>query len=154
MRKLVPSLLVGLLVSALSTGCFTRTAVEVPETKVTVVDAESGKPIEDATVLLEYAEVHPHYRSIRNFSQTTDADGITRYRQRNTKVFESYCVMHGVGFYGYCICVVHEGYQTQHFGGGIMESELPASDEWDVAVQMTPGESTKCEEARWYCFQR
>lgn len=129
--------------------------VVVPETEVTVFDAEDGDPIPDAEVRIERYVSHVHGEDLADFKVVhTDENGQVFVEEMKKTETIMPLVPHGPDYYTWYVCVEHDDYQTRLRQNGLRDSHMEADDDgeiefeppWEVTVELEPGESTPCDE--------
>ena len=127
-----------------------RTVVVIPETEVTVTDADSAQPVEGATVFLRREHLGPPPRELLDTAlKLTDGQGRVSFEQEEVRETHMPLMMHGVPQRRFTICVSHPGYQTEltdwetylvETGGQLSDDDLP----WILDFALETGEPSDC----------
>lgn len=148
----IVALTVGMILLLLGCSglCWAACAVEnpvVPDATITVVDADTNQPVDDATVelLRGVRTVHGETLSVRQ-TEATDHDGVATFEQQEDKTHLA-IQMHSPDEFFWLPCARREGYETVKLPRDdrlILEDYERQSSRWEVTLEMTPGESTPC----------
>lgn len=122
-----------------------RMAMLRPEAHVQVVDAAGGQALEGATVVMQRYEAAPHRTMVARWPRASDGDGKVEFPSGREREWIMPLMMHGVPFYGWRICVMHDGYETLVVpsDGFWHESD---GQYWELTAPLTAGISRPCEE--------
>lgn len=126
-----------------------RTTLIRPDGTVTVVDADTGEPLDGATVVLRRYRVGPPPRiETHRWESDTGPDGEASFEMELAKETVMPLMMHGVPQWGFEVCVRHEGHSALTTSWLVVD---PQADRGRVGriqeplvVQLERGEAEAC----------